>query len=83
MRRAPRFVMPTSQALALAQADFARGAGSALLGAAQFFSGALTSPVVGAWGERTAIPMAAVLLIAGILAFACAVIAVRAARAAE
>ncbi|QIM17165.1 multidrug effflux MFS transporter [Leucobacter insecticola] len=51
-------VMSNASALALSFAGRARGAGSALLGAAQFSVGGLASPLVGAWGEHTAMPMA-------------------------
>lgn len=62
-------------ALALGRADFARGSGSALLGAIQFFSGAIAPPIVGIWGDQTALPMS-IMIIAGALASgACALTA--------
>lgn len=48
------FVLSNASAIALGRADFARGAGSSLLGAAQFLGGGIVSPIVGAWGEHTA-----------------------------
>lgn len=64
------FTMSNSSALGLGVAKQARGAGAALLGAAQFACGGLASPVVGAWGEHTALPMAVFVLTAAALAFA-------------
>ena len=61
-------VMSNASALALTRAAGARGAGSALLGATQFAFGSLGSPIVGAWGEHTALPMA--LFVLGCAAFA-------------
>jgi DHA1 family bicyclomycin/chloramphenicol resistance-like MFS transporter len=59
--------MSNASALALGLADAARGAGSALLGASQFAVGGLASPLVGAWGEHTALPMAVFVLAASVL----------------
>lgn len=70
-------VMANTNALALARADFARGAGAALLGAFQFLGGALVSPIVGAWGEDTALPMATAIIVASAISLTC-VLAVRA-----
>jgi len=72
------FTMSNASALALARAEEARGSGAALLGAAQFFVGGLSSPLVGLWGEHTAVPMALVALECAVLAFAAAVWTVRA-----
>ncbi|MGA6128459.1 MULTISPECIES: hypothetical protein [unclassified Microbacterium] len=44
-----------------------RGAGAALMGASQFAVGALITPVVGLWGEETAVPMACVMLVGALL----------------
>ncbi|GAA3815531.1 multidrug effflux MFS transporter [Cellulomonas soli] len=48
--------------LALAQVPHAAGSGSALLGASQFAIAALAAPLVGVAGERSAVPMAVVML---------------------
>ena len=40
-----------------------RGAGAALMGAAQFAGGAAVTPIVGLWGEHTALPMACAMLV--------------------
>lgn len=40
-----------------------RGAGAALMGATQFALGAAVTPIVGLWGEHTAVPMACVMLV--------------------
>lgn len=52
------FVMSNASALALARAGKVRGSGSALIGAAQFALGGVAAPLVGLWGEHTALPMA-------------------------
>lgn len=62
------FIMSNASALALARARSAKGSGSALLGAGQFAIGGLASPIVGAWGEHTALPMAIFVLAAAVLA---------------
>lgn len=49
--------------LALAQVPHAAGSGSAVLGAAQFAVAALAAPLVGVAGERSAVPMAVVMLV--------------------
>lgn len=58
-------VLANASALALAQTDHARGLGAALIGAGQFIFGGIVSPLVGAWGEHTAVPM-------GVIVFVCA-----------
>ncbi|RGE17622.1 multidrug effflux MFS transporter [Leucobacter sp. wl10] len=63
-------VMSNSSAIALSLADDTRGSGSALLGASQFAVGGLASPLVGAWGEHTALPMSLFVLTASALACA-------------
>lgn len=60
-------IMSNASALALSLAEASRGAGSALLGASQFAVGGLASPLVGAWGEHTALPMSLFVLSAAIL----------------
>lgn len=62
------FIMSNASALALARARAAKGSGSALLGAGQFAVGGLASPIVGAWGEHTALPMALFVLTVALLA---------------
>lgn len=56
--------MSNATAIALTLADAARGSGAALLGSSQFLLGSITSPLVGLWGEHTAVPLAVVLLTA-------------------
>ncbi len=63
-------IMSNSSAIALSLADEARGSGSALLGASQFAVGGLASPLVGAWGEHTALPMSLFVLATAVLACA-------------
>lgn len=53
--------MSNSSALALAEAAHARGFGAALMGSLQFALGGLVAPLVGAWGEHTALPMGVVV----------------------
>jgi len=62
------FTMSNASALALARTPTVRGSGAAVLGAAQFLLGAVASPIVGAWGEDTAVPMAVVIGAAVLLA---------------
>ncbi len=69
--------MSNGTALALARTESARGGASALIGASQFVAGAAVSPLVGLWGEDTALPMALIITVCvGIGVFA----AVRAGR---
>ncbi|WP_065571426.1 multidrug effflux MFS transporter [Microbacterium oleivorans] len=57
-----------ANALGLARATASnRGAGAALMGACQFAVGALVTPVVGLWGEETALPMACVMLLGAVI----------------
>lgn len=70
-------VMSNASALALARAGANRGSGSALLGAAQFAVGGFASPLVGAWGEHTALPMALFVLVAAMLGSAGALLHAR------
>lgn len=70
-------VLSNASALALARADYARGSGSALLGAVQFLIGGLVAPLTGLWGEGTALPMAAIMTGSVSLAAICAFIALK------
>lgn len=64
------FTLANVSALALARTDASsRGAGSALLGACQFGVGGALSPVVGLWGEHTALPMAVAIAASATCAF--------------
>ncbi|MFF0488440.1 multidrug effflux MFS transporter [Nocardia sp. NPDC004068] len=56
-------VFPASMTLGQTLGRPASGAASALLGGAQFLFGALASPVAGAFGGHSALPMAAVMLV--------------------
>ncbi len=66
--------MSNASALALARAGSARGSGSALIGTAQFALGGAAAPLVGLWGETTALPMAIIVAAAAALSAACATI---------
>jgi len=55
------FVMPNATALALSDHPRIAGSASALLGVLQYAIGAATAPFVGAFGVRTALPMAVVI----------------------
>ncbi|XPP26429.1 MAG: multidrug effflux MFS transporter [Leucobacter sp.] len=70
-------ILSNASALALARADYARGSGSALLGAIQFLLGGIVAPLTGLWGEGTAVPMATIMAAAAAGACVCAVIALR------
>lgn len=74
-------VMANTSAIALGLADFARGSGSALLGASQFLGGSIVSPIVGAWGEHTALPMALTMLTTSAIAIVCVLVVLRSRRA--
>ncbi len=60
------FSMSNASALALAEAPHARGVGAALMGATQFAVSGLSAPIVGAWGEHTAVPMGVVVCVAAL-----------------
>ncbi|WP_460775862.1 multidrug effflux MFS transporter [Microbacterium sp. GXF7504] len=75
------FIMSNCSALGIARADATRGAGAALLGSSQFLIGAIASPIVGLWGEDTAVPMAVVAVVAVAVATAAASVALRSDRA--
>lgn len=73
--------MSNASALALARTTpESRGAGSAVLGSGQFVLGAIASPVVGLWGEHTAVPMALTMLVTALAASALVYTAKRAGR---
>ncbi|MFJ3419048.1 multidrug effflux MFS transporter [Streptomyces sp. NPDC086082] len=63
--------MPNAQTLALMRTRHSAGSASALLGTSSFLIGAVASPLVGIAGEHTAVPMAVVQLVAGLVAAAC------------
>ena len=71
------FIMSNCSALGIARADATRGAGAALLGSNQFLVGAVASPIVGLWGEHTAVPMAVVAFVAVAVTAASAAVALR------
>ena len=57
-----------ASALGLARATTSnRGAGAALMGACQFAAGAIVTPIVGLWGEETALPMACIMLLGALV----------------
>ncbi|UOR00664.1 multidrug effflux MFS transporter [Leucobacter allii] len=70
-------MMANASALALARSGSHRGSGSALLGAGQFAVGGVASPLVGAWGEHTALPMALVILAAALLSATAVAVSLR------
>lgn len=70
-------MLSNASALALARADYARGSGSALLGAIQFLIGGFAAPLTGLWGEGTALPMAVIMAVGAGLAACCAFVALR------
>ncbi|MFJ2832695.1 multidrug effflux MFS transporter [Streptomyces sp. NPDC087263] len=57
-------VYPSTTSLGQTLGRAATGAASALLGGVQFLFGALTSPLVGIFGEDSSLPMAVIMLIA-------------------
>lgn len=76
-------VMGNGTALALATVPHEAGKGSAVIGAVQFGLAAVAAPLVGAGGEHTAAPLAAVLLVATSLALVSRLVAGRAGRRAD
>lgn len=62
------FILGNAASAAIAAASGAAGTGSAILGALQFGLGALTAPLVGLCGERTAVPLAITMCAASSLA---------------
>ena len=75
--------MSNASALALAAAAHARGFGAALMGSLQFTLGGLLAPLVGAWGDDTAVPMGVAIFSAACLATIFAVLGFRSLRAAH
>jgi DHA1 family bicyclomycin/chloramphenicol resistance-like MFS transporter len=63
------FIMPNTTALAMAPHGAVAGSASALLGTLQFVLGAAAGALVGALGNGTAIPFAAVIAVCGFGAF--------------
>jgi DHA1 family bicyclomycin/chloramphenicol resistance-like MFS transporter len=61
---------PNAAAIALSRHGEAAGTASALLGSAQFLMGGVTTPLVGALNNGTALPLAGILLSATVLAAA-------------
>jgi MFS transporter, DHA1 family, multidrug resistance protein len=62
------FTMPNIPVLALASHSRSAGTAAALLGAMNFAVGAVSAPLVGAFGTGSAVPMAAVMLGMSVLA---------------
>ncbi|MDR7082450.1 DHA1 family bicyclomycin/chloramphenicol resistance-like MFS transporter [Arthrobacter ginsengisoli] len=62
------FVFGNAAALASDQVKEYAGSGSAIMGALQFALAAIASPLVGLAGEGSAMPMAVVMLVAGVIA---------------
>jgi DHA1 family bicyclomycin/chloramphenicol resistance-like MFS transporter len=62
------FVYANATALATTEVAFAAGTGSAVLGFLQYGMGAVTPPLVGLFGEHTAVPMGVVMFVAAALA---------------
>ena len=63
------FIMPNTTALAMAPHGAVAGSASALLGTVQFVLGASAGALVGALGNNTAIPLAAIIAGCAVLAF--------------
>ena len=64
------FIMPNTTALAMAPHGAVAGSASALLGTVQFVLGASAGALLGAFGNGTAVPLAAVIASCAVLAFA-------------
>ena len=64
------FIMGNTTSLALAEVGMAAGSGSAALGGAQFFMGAVVSPLTGLAGGGSALPLALVMTVCALLAVA-------------
>lgn len=62
------FIYANATALAITEVPHAAGTGSAVLGFLQYGMGAVTPPLVGLFGERTAVPMGVVMWAAAVLA---------------
>jgi DHA1 family bicyclomycin/chloramphenicol resistance-like MFS transporter len=63
-------VFPNASALALADHPEAAGSAAGLLGVCQYLSGALAAPLVGLWGEDTALPLAVAIATCALAALA-------------
>ena len=63
------FILPNTSALSMSPFSKNAGSASALMGASQMGVGALASVAISVFNNHTAIPMAAVMMIAAILAF--------------
>lgn len=63
-------VFPSSTAIALEGSPSTAGSASGLLGLSQYAIGALSAPLVGIAGKRTAVPMAVVIVTCGLAAVA-------------
>jgi DHA1 family bicyclomycin/chloramphenicol resistance-like MFS transporter len=63
------FVMPNTTALAMAPHGRTAGSASALLGTLHFVLGGTAGAMVGAFGNRTAVPFAAIIAGCGVAAF--------------
>lgn len=61
-------VFPTSTALALADHPDRAGSASSLLGLGQYLMGAFVAPLVGLWGEDTAVPLGVVAVVCSVAA---------------
>lgn len=57
------FTMPNTPVLALAEHGHSAGTAAAMLGGMNFAVGAVTAPLVGAFGTGSAVPMAAVMVV--------------------
>jgi len=64
------FVFPNATAVALAEEEGSLGSASALLGMAQFGSGAVVAPLVGLSGSHDAVPMGILIGVCGTAALA-------------
>lgn len=71
------FSFPNTPALALTRHGEAAGTAAALLGSAQFVLGGITAPLVGAFGDGSALPMAAVMAATMVIAATLALTVVR------
>jgi len=71
------FSFPNTPALALTRHGEAAGTAAALLGSAQFVIGGITAPLVGAFGDGSALPMAAVIAVTTAFAAGLSLTAVR------
>lgn len=71
------FSFPNTPALALTRHGEAAGTAAALLGSTQFVIGGICAPLVGAFGDGSALPMAAVMTVTTVVAATLALTAVR------